>query len=906
MQLNLTVADVSSIGEGNEVDLYGLGIRNIAGSLGEEDWFENPSGGVDDTNAVLLSDGFITSETGEERHITLNITAYMKTMYNQWKESANYPKVSYIAFRLNMNTDLGCTSSCNGGCSIRRTYVKHQTAHISGTLSPSLLSPTTSMVTDLHQSRFATAKCRPNGGIDLDYVADSNGNKMIDYSTVGYRSGDVPVPTNITTTPKTVLTPSGTFEECIQTLPDSSGYRKISSCVHDDSSAIQSALDLGGVVLLRAGDYFVSSSLRIDSSETIVRGEGTGPTGGTTIWATSDSADFMLFIVGGQSDARKTAVTGSEKDITDNNVHAGARVVQVVHGGGFEVGDIVEVVRISTNEWIGEIGMDQIPDCEEPDCYQWEAGDYELVWERTLVDVKVAQIGDGEDAITVNVLTLDHPLPHHIRANEGGGKVRRVTWSHGGRIKEVGIHNLTMKSTFNQPGGTENTEGEENHAKTMIHIDSVSDSWVSDVRCYHQWLSCIFTTKNSQKVTAQKSSSHSPISRIFGGRRYSFNIDGSLTLFKDLVSYHGRHDYVSGSKVTGPNAFVSCSAFDAYADIGPHHRYAQGQLYDRIMGGSMRAWDRGAMGSGHGWSGAYITFWNCVALETHESTLEFVVEDPGIARNYNIGGRGGTVDGEGQHDSNGIHVFPNSLYEAQRANRTGERLWECAVTTESPSQAPTQAPSASPSVQPSEIPTNNPSSSQPTLFPSKNPSALPSSSPTVFPSIASSILSLSAEPSAEPCAFPSNSPSIGPSSQPTTHVILRQEAFPKGVGAKGLADRVIREVEKGWEKCVAGEKGGWKGCWKEAIFAGAGLTGLLMCLLAAALSCKGKERGTNTEANLPLTNSSIDSFDSSDRRIDSLRREKFDSLYNFSGRGGEQNNLRESSLIEMVENPMAN
>ena len=88
-----------------------------------------------------------------------------------------------------------------------------------------------------------------------------------------------------------------------------------------------------------------------------------------------------------------------------------------------------------------------------------------------------------------------------------------------------------------------------------------------------------------------------PVSRITGSRRYSFNLDGSLSLFLRCTSNNGRHDFVTGSRVTGPNAFVYGEAIQTHSDIGPHHRWAMGTLFDNISGGEINIQDRGNFGS---------------------------------------------------------------------------------------------------------------------------------------------------------------------------------------------------------------------------------------------------------------------------------------------------------------------
>ena len=63
-------------------------------------------------------------------------------------------------------------------------------------------------------------------------------------------------------------------------------------------------------------------------------------------------------------------------------------------------------------------------------------------------------------------------------------------------------------------------------------------------------------------------------SKVAGGRRYSFYIEGGSNLFTGCTTDSGRHQFVSGSKSAGPNVFHDCHATNSTSDIGPHHRWA--------------------------------------------------------------------------------------------------------------------------------------------------------------------------------------------------------------------------------------------------------------------------------------------------------------------------------------------
>jgi hypothetical protein len=78
--------------------------------------------------------------------------------------------------------------------------------------------------------------------------------------------------------------------------------------------------------------------------------------------------------------------------------------------------------------------------------------------------------------------------------------------------------------------------------------------------------------------------------------------------------------------------FVNCTAKNTHADIGPHHRWAMGTLYDNIVtDGEINVRDRGNAGSGHGWAGVNQVLWNCKAKTA-------IIESPWVSgKNYAIG-----------------------------------------------------------------------------------------------------------------------------------------------------------------------------------------------------------------------------------------------------------------------------
>ncbi|MFN9915188.1 MAG: hypothetical protein ACK53L_21545, partial [Pirellulaceae bacterium] len=149
---------------------------------------------------------------------------------------------------------------------------------------------------------------------------------------------------------------------------------------------------------------------------------------------------------------------------------------------------------------------------------------------------------------------------------------------------------------------------------------------------------------------------------------YTYNVNGQLILVRHAYASEGRHDYVFGSAVPGPNVFVYSTAENAYSDTGPHHRWSTGGLFDNldVDGDQINVQNRGNYGTGHGFAGANMVIWNSVADG-------FIVHNPPTAQNWLIGSTGPISGGTayvGPHDpgtveSHGTPMQPKSLYQAQ-------------------------------------------------------------------------------------------------------------------------------------------------------------------------------------------------------------------------------------------------
>ncbi len=326
----------------------------------------------------------------------------------------------------------------------------------------------------------------------------------------------------------------------------------------------------------------------------------------------------------------------AEQLITTDYVPTGSVQIEVEDASVFTAGDTVHVIRTPNQHWIDTIDMTR---------YDWTPDGYMVKYERIIT------------AIEDNRLTLDAPMVQAIEKTFGGGKVHKV--SPDGRINQCGIQNMVLTSHYQN-------DTDEQHGWTAVYLHDTENCWVRNVTARYFGYACVELSW-ANRTTVESCAMLDPVSLTDGGRKYSFYIDkGSFNLFQRCYTRGGRHDYITGSRVAGPNVFVDCAATRPLNDIGPHHRYATGILFDNIYGDEMRVWNRGSYGSGHGWAGAQTMFWNC------QSNAENIrIDSPHGGMNWGIGCKGTLQLGEGYWESWGEHIMPRSLYYQQLADRLG-------------------------------------------------------------------------------------------------------------------------------------------------------------------------------------------------------------------------------------------
>lgn len=483
---------------------------------------------------------------------------------------------------------------------------------------------------ELQSGKVQSDLVRKNPARQLIYFPDAQGNVIPDFSHVGYHQGDqkLPnVPVVVTVKPSINGDDQQIIQQAIDAVaakpPDKNGYR--------------------GAVLLKKGLYTIPGSLEIHASGVVLRGEGDAE--GQTLLKAAGQHQRSLLKVSGTGNY--TVDQARQQFVKPGYGPVGANYVLVDRPKEWRVGEQVLLSYEMNDAWIEALRMNQIEKREGTK--QWTAREYKLNFEGTILAIR----GDS--------VFFDNPLVMAIDPRYA--KVAVIPYTFDGRISEVGIENIRFESDFL-------SDTDENHGWIAIDMDKITNGWVRNITARYFGYAAVSLGAFAKQITVMKSRCLDGKSQITGGRRYSFNNDGQLNLFKELYTTEGRHDYVTGARTLGPNVFSLSSAERTHADIGPHHRWAVGTLYDQIVtDGEINVQDRGNWGSGHGWAGVTQVLWNCTVKSA-------AVQQPWTSgQNFAIGVKGEKVAGRLKNRNAGYWENQNrimsigSLYEQQLKDR---------------------------------------------------------------------------------------------------------------------------------------------------------------------------------------------------------------------------------------------
>lgn len=487
-------------------------------------------------------------------------------------------------------------------------------------------------IVQLHGQEWSSKLVWVNNNGQLEYAPDEKGGTIPDFSEVGYRYGheaipNVPVVFNVEPIEGDDRRNIQQYINQIAQMPlDENGFR--------------------GALLLKKGEYQVSGTLTIPASGIVIKGEGNSNQGTVILETATYQTDLFYF----HGSGTRIDDQNSKVKIAEDFVPVGRKYVELDDASQFAEGDLVVIFRPGTDNWIHDLKMDQIN--EKEGLVQWTGKDYNLYFERVITKI------EG------NKVYFKNPIVMEMDSAYGGGYLMKCSFK--GRINNCGIENVYLNSTYQ-------SAEDENHGWNAIKFSTAEACWVRDVTALHFGYSAVNVSGSSKHISVLRVRNIDPISSIDGSRRYSFNCDGQLNLFQDCYSTNGRHDCVTGARVCGPNVFTRITARNTHNDIGPHHRWACGTLFDVInTTGDINVQDRGDWGTGHGWAGVNQVLWNCKVSGA-------AVQSPWVSgKNYSIGTVGNKLQGRltGRPDGywegrNQPGLVPESLYEAQLSNSKG-------------------------------------------------------------------------------------------------------------------------------------------------------------------------------------------------------------------------------------------
>ncbi|WP_443096777.1 hypothetical protein ACTT2I_02820 [Stenotrophomonas sp. PUT21] len=468
--------------------------------------------------------------------------------------------------------------------------------------------------------------------------SDHARNIVPDFSRAGYQGGGVSLPTRSSIPVIEVLEPNVEGDD----------YPRIQAAIDAVAVRAQDSRGIRGAVLLRRGGYRLSKTLTIQANGVVLRGEGRGADGTVIRSGVSERQGRILEVGSSESAVPRAALDPRRTAITMDYVPVGATRITVQSAAGYRVGDTVSIAREPNARWVGPEGIDTAR-------YRWTASDYATYSERVVT------------AVDRDTITLDAPIMDAIGSRFGGGSVYRTDPV---RISQVGIEDLRLEG--DPQTGTVNGTADSGPF-TALRLGATYNSWVRDVTV--RYVSHGFVTRNgAQFNTLQDIAYLDPrYGETQGARRYVFLYEGNaaFNLIQRCYNQGGRHTFVIGARVPGPNVFLDCLAVGDSNDSGPHHRWSTGTLYDNTKGYMLRAQNRRYSGTGHGWAGAQQMFWNT----EHDI---YVVQAPPFAMNWSVGQVGATAPGKfppeepaGIVQSMGQVVTPRSLYLQQLRDRLG-------------------------------------------------------------------------------------------------------------------------------------------------------------------------------------------------------------------------------------------
>ncbi|BET66786.1 hypothetical protein ASA1KI_17040 [Opitutales bacterium ASA1] len=509
-----------------------------------------------------------------------------------------------------------------------------------------LLALATTSATLVHGQNASSLVYTGSNGqlVYADY--SGNGDNIPDYSGVGYMNSEVEIP----------------FVPTVISISAGTGDRRadIQAAINALAAAETQANGFKGAIQFGPGTFQVSDGIEITTSGIVLRGAGSGENGTKLVFTKRAKEDFITF---GPTGTVWTPNESSRRSVLGSYVPVGTKTFTVGSGHTFQEGDEVVLQYVYNSTWINMLEMGDAQWPGRTSSQKWSSsGSPTLNHERRVI------------ATTGSTVTLDSPALDPFQPSWGTLSIVKIAGD--SRIRNVGIENMFIEANpdRSQPNWTSTTL--ENHGWKAVNFEGVTNAWARDIGTRYFGYSCVSVThRMATFITIEDCFSIEPWGQSTSGRRYTFNVQGHRVLVQRCTSDFGRHCFVSGSWTAGPVVFYDCHATDNRSDLGPHHRWSSGHLYDNVTTDNeikVRNRGRTSTGSVHGWVGGQIMLWNCVADEIR------VENPPGPNTNWAVGCVSPIIAGQSYPQYAGVFESNNapitdipSLFQAQLNERLG-------------------------------------------------------------------------------------------------------------------------------------------------------------------------------------------------------------------------------------------
>jgi len=471
------------------------------------------------------------------------------------------------------------------------------------------------------QNKFPDIKKNRDGKIER--VPDSLGNQIPDFSYAGYMASEKAI----------------SYVEAKIFVPHQN---------EDATETIQKAIDyvgqlkpnengFRGAILLDKGIFKINGTLYLKNSGVVLRGSGNAKNE-TVILGGGIKREAIIRVLG--EDDRTYLDTLA---IGEEYVPLGTKTLQLKNASQLQVSDEIIIKKPLTKKWLKALNTEYFGG--ESGWIGWKTRSWDIRANRTITKI--------ED----NKITLNAPLTF---VSDDFSKIEVIKYNWEGRIKNVGIENLRIQSTYD----TSNLKDEQ-HRWFGITMKNVKDAWVRQVGFKHLAGGAVSLLKTAQQITVEDCISTEPISEIAAHRRQTFYTEGQQTLFQRCYSEYGYNDFaVGGYGTAGPNVFVQCESYQSYNNSGAIGSWATGVLFDDIYidGAALNYNNREQAGRGAGWTAANSVIWE-------SSASKIACYSPPTAQNWAFGVWGGIMTGNGHWKDVNNHIRPVSLFYVQLENR---------------------------------------------------------------------------------------------------------------------------------------------------------------------------------------------------------------------------------------------